>query len=122
MLLIGDGFWCGFGLQAIVWGGIDAAIAIFGTRSARRRQAASQHTPAVFEREAHNLRKLLWINTGLDVFYMVGGFLVFWVFGSQDSFAAGNGIGIVTQGSFLFLFDLLHVRAMPLCEPPSDQH
>lgn len=114
LLIAGDGFWRGFGLQALVWGAIDAAIAIFGSRSSRKRRASGQSNPEVTMREARNLQKLLWINTGLDVFYVTGGFIVLFVFGAQDQFAAGNGSGIVLQGSFLFLFDLLHVRAVPM--------
>ena len=34
--LFGGPFGRGFGLQAAVWGGIDAAIALFGQRSARQ--------------------------------------------------------------------------------------
>jgi hypothetical protein len=114
LLIVGDGFWRGLGLQAIVWGMIDAAIAIFGSRSAHKRRAAGQNNPEVTNREARNLRKLLWINTWLDVLYIAGGFAVLFVFGGLDPFAAGNGIGIVLQGSFLFLFDLLHVRVVPM--------
>ena len=33
LLLAGDAFWRGFGLQAVVWGAIDAGIALFGRRA-----------------------------------------------------------------------------------------
>ena len=45
-------WWRGFGLQALAWGAIDAAIALFGQRSARKRRAAAGRGPEVFDREA----------------------------------------------------------------------
>ena len=70
-----DPFWHGVGLQAIVWGVIDAAIALGGKWAAGRRRAgmADPTAPQVVAREATNLRRLLWINAGLDVLYAAGG-------------------------------------------------
>jgi hypothetical protein len=69
-------WWRGFGVQALAWGAIDAAIALGGQLSARKRRAAGPGGPAAFEREARNLRRILWINTGLDVLYMAGGLVL----------------------------------------------
>ncbi len=110
LLLAGDAFWRGFGLQAVVWGAIDAGIALFGRRSAQGRQASAPPGPETTAREARNLRRLLWINSGLDVLYVAGGLLLVATLGRSDPFAAGSGWGIVLQGSFLFVFDLLHAR------------
>ncbi len=113
LLLTGGDFWRGFGLQALVWGGIDAAIAWFGQRSAARRRARGPHSAEALAREADKLRRLLWINTGLDVLYVTGGLVLLYTLGAQDRFAAGNGWGIIVQGGFLFFFDLLHALATP---------
>ena len=121
LLLLGTPFWRGFGVQALLWGAIDAAIAAFGLRNtARQRAAAKQraaaHDAASIEREARKLWRLLWINTGLDVLYIGGGILLALTAGREDLFLRGAGWGIVVQGSFLFLFDLIHARSVPLKE------
>lgn len=113
LLIFGDPFWRGFGLQALVWGAIDAAIALFGQRAAARRRAGGPHGPEALAREARNLRRLLWINTGLDVLYVAGGIVLLYTLAVQNPFAAGNGWGIIVQGGFLFFFDLLHALAVP---------
>jgi carboxylesterase len=117
MLIFGDAFWRGFGLQAVVWGAIDAGIAFFGRRASGKRRLAHLGGPSIAEREAANLRRLLWINTGLDVLYVVGGIVLIYTIGQDDPFARGNGWGIVVQGAFLFLFDLLHALAVPKEQP-----
>ncbi len=113
LLAFGEPFWRGFGLQAVVWGAIDAAIALFGQRAAARRRAKGPHGPEALAREARNLRRLLWINTGLDVLYVAGGLALVYTMAAQNPFAGGNGWGIIVQGGFLFFFDLLHAVAVP---------
>jgi carboxylesterase len=117
MLVFGDPFWRGFGLQAVVWGIIDAGIAFFGRRASEKRRLANLGGPSIAEREAGNLRRLLWINTGLDVLYVAGGIVLIYTIGQGDPFARGNGWGIVAQGGFLFFFDLLHALAVPKEQP-----
>jgi hypothetical protein len=109
-------FWRGFGLQALIWGGIDAAIALFGQRSSRKRRAEGPHGPEALGSEARKLRRLLWINTGLDVLYVAGG-VVLPRRRAPQRFAAGSGWGIIVQGGFLFVFDLLHAIATPMRQP-----
>ena len=41
LLLVGTPFWRGFGVQALLWGAIDAAIAAFGLRNTTRQRAAA---------------------------------------------------------------------------------
>ncbi len=105
--------WRGFGVQALAWGAIDAAIAMFGERAARKRRDVGPGRPEMFEHEARNLRRLLWINTGVDVLYVSGGLVLLYTSGAQNPFMAGNGWGIIVQGGFLFAFDLLHALAVP---------
>ncbi len=114
-------WWRGFGVQALAWGAIDAVIALFGQLSARKRRAASPGGPERFEREARNLRRILWINTGLDVLYVAGGLILVFTLGAQNPFLAGTGWGVIVQGAFLFIFDLLHAQAVPRREagPPA---
>lgn len=117
LLLFGGPFWRGFGLQAALWGAIDAGIASFGQRSSAQRRRSGGSDPAVLAREARNVRRLLWVNAGLDVLYIAGGLVLAQTLGATDAFARGNGWGIVLQGGFLFLLDLFHALAVPRDEP-----
>ena len=55
------------------------------------------------EKDAANLRRLLWFNTGLDVLYGAGGAARLLTLGQAEAFARGSGLGILGQGGFLFL-------------------
>jgi hypothetical protein len=114
-LLFFGPLWQGVGLQAIAWGAIDAGIALVGGWVTRRRRAglADPSTPEVLAREARNLRRILLINTGLDVLYVTGGVLLALTLGTENLLWRGNGRGIVIQGGFLFFFDLFHALACP---------
>lgn len=104
-----DPFWHGVGLQAIGWGVIDALIAILARRSLNaklvRPEAAAPETQ---QREARNLQRLLWLNTGLDILYVLGGLWLAYRRGAANPKWRGHGWGIILQGGFLFLFDLYH--------------
>lgn len=104
-LLQGSAFWRGVGWQAIGWGLVDAAIAIWGGRAMRRRYAAlpNPEAPAVQAQESRNLCRLLWLNAGLDVLYILGGLIL-----QRSRNWRGHGWGIIIQGGFLCLFDLYH--------------
>lgn len=113
MFLMDNPFWTGFASQAVVWGGIDALIAIFGIISSRKKQAALLPTTidAVETAEARNLHRLLLINTILDVLYITGGI---WLVATQaEPLLQGIGWGIIVQGGFLFVFDLIHTLLCP---------
>ena len=114
-LQFGGPFWRGVGAQAISWGLIDAGIAWFGRRSAQRRQARlpDPPTPVQITQETRNLRRLLWVNTGLDVFYMLTGLALIRTRGKTDQTWRGHGWGIILQAAFLFLFDLIHALLIP---------
>lgn len=94
-------FWIGFGQQAIFWGLIDALIALVAGRSATRSFSGTTL-------RRNTLRRVLLINTGLDVLYVLGGVIFARTKGSTDEKLLGQGWGIVLQGCFLFWFDLIH--------------
>jgi hypothetical protein len=114
-LVIGLPFWRGFGIQAAAWGAVDAAIAVLGARAARRRRAgmADPLERTRLLSEERNLRRLLLINTGLDVLYVAGGVALALTLGAGDLTWSGHGWGIVVQGTFLFAFDLFHAQQVP---------
>jgi hypothetical protein len=70
----------------------------------------------VLAREARNLRRILLINTGLDVLYVTGGIALALTLGADNPFWRGNGWGVVVQGGFLFAFDLFHALCAPTPE------
>lgn len=100
----------GLGIQFFVWGIIDAAIAYFGAKtSARKRSGLSDTASAESEaKESRWLERILWVNTGLDVFYVLGGVWLMQTWGAESVLWKGHGSGVVIQGGFLFLFDLFH--------------
>jgi hypothetical protein len=106
----GSSFRRGIGSQFIGWGIIDALIGWFGLRSSRKQAAQPDaHTKEAQSRARTYLRRVLAINTGLDVLYVSGGLWLAGTQGKRDRFWRGAGIGIVIQGAFLFVFDLMHV-------------
>ncbi len=117
VLISRRGFWRGFGSQNIGWGLINILIAIFGGRSMRqRRQAAESNLllqPQKQRQEAHSLKRILLINAGLDVLYMIGG----WHFARtrrwNERREYGIGFGIILQGALLLFFDLWKASRIP---------
>ncbi len=93
-----------FGLQNAMWGAIDVVIAGVSTL-----QSTPPTTP--------KLRRLLLINTGLDVAYVAGGAHLI---ARTPSFrgritaeqARGHGAAVVVQGAALFVLDLTHARQL----------
>jgi len=120
LLLLKRGkFWRSLGGQFIVWGAIDALIAIGGQVAFENRlkNTPESDMPERLKKDKRNLKIALWVNTGLDVLYMIGG--VRWMGRqSDDESARGNGLGVLIQGTFLFFFDLYH--AIKLQELPDE--
>lgn len=98
----------GLGLQALVWGSINAAIAAYAqSRLPGKLHRLLRRNPATAAAvERRSLRRLLLINAALDLLYIVAGLLV--VAFVPGEFAAGNGWGVVLQGAALLLFDSVH--------------
>lgn len=109
-----DGYSQGLGAQFVGWGLVDALIAIIGggltVRRSRRPDATTAERQAI---ESRNLFRALLVNTILDVFYVLGGWLLVRTRGAEDRRWRGHGRGIIVQGGFLFIFDLFHLLIMP---------
>lgn len=109
LMIWGSPWWRGVGSQFAGWGVIDALIGWFGLRSGRKKAAQPDaHTPEAQRKARANLRRVLAVNTGLDVLYIAGGVWLSKTKGKEDRFWRGAGLGIVIQGGFLFVFDLIH--------------
>jgi hypothetical protein len=95
------------GVQFVVWGAIDALIAAVGLRDRRRRmargEAADRNQRLAFER---HLRRLLRLNAGLDVAYLLIGLGLVLLWTTPEGL--GHGTGVLIQGGFLLLFDAWH--------------
>jgi hypothetical protein len=101
--------WCGLASQFAGWGIIDLGIAWLGLSSSKKRAAdPAAHNIAQQHQARAHLRKLLWVNTGLDIGYIAGGALLSRTKGRHIRFWRGAGRGIILQGGFLFIFDLIH--------------
>ena len=108
LLLAENPFPRGLGVQALAWGSINAAIAAFGQSRLPRKlhRLLRRHGANAARIERRTLRRLLLINAGLDVVYIVAGLLLVTLV--PGPFAAGNGWGVVLQGAALLLFDAVH--------------
>jgi hypothetical protein len=88
----------GFGIQNLAWGAIDLGIALWA-RSDIERKRLEGYSP---EEERESFRRILLINTLLDLLYVaVGVGLIV----SGKEHLRGHGIGVTLQGSFLLVFD-----------------
>ncbi len=104
----------GVAIQFFVWGAVDAAIAYFGARaSAKKRLKMAEAASAESEaRESRWLENILWVNTGLDVLYVLGGVWLIQSWGAESMLWRGHGWGVVIQGGFLLFFDFFHAFAL----------
>jgi hypothetical protein len=87
-----------FAIQTAAWGVVHLARAAFAWRRLAERDLMG----------ATRLANLLWLNTGLDVWYIGAGVtlaIAGWVLGRRLG-AVGGGVGIVVQGVALLVLDI----------------
>ena len=113
-IFFSDPFLRGLGIQFFVWGVIDGAIAIFGERASAKRRLKVQESGLAGDeaKESRWLERILWVNTGLDVFYVLGGVWLMQTWGAESFLWKGHGVGIIIQGGFLFFFDFFHAFSL----------
>jgi hypothetical protein len=112
LILAGGPFGRAVGIQFVVWGAVDLAIAALGDRDRRRKLArGAADDPAAAAAETRRLRRLLWINAGLDVVYLAVGAALVGL--GRSPVLDGHGVGVLAQGGFLLLFDALHAASLP---------
>ena len=88
----------GFGIQNLAWGAIDVGIALWA-RSSIEEKRLEGYSP---EEERESFRRILLINTLLDLVYIAVG-VGLMVSGKEH--LRGHGIGVTLQGSFLLVSD-----------------
>lgn len=100
-------FWKQFGIQSLLWGAIDAALALFGLPGANKKEerlALGELTETDVQKDTRNFYRILLINFGLDVGYIALGIWLMQHFSTRPD-RRGMGLGILIQGIWLFLFD-----------------
>ncbi len=104
----GSDWWRGLGSQFAGWGLIDGIIAWFGLNGAARnesRLASGAIGQLEHDRQARNFERLLWVNSALDVSYLLGGRWLVRHY-ADDEGRRAMGWGIIIQATFLLIFDL----------------
>jgi hypothetical protein len=94
----------GIGLQAIIWGVIDAFIA----------------ASILFKQKEQSIAKItrtVSISIRFDIIFQVAGLVVIVLF-LQDPYLMGNGIGVFIQGFFLLLLDRSYYKSLKGLEAP----
>ena len=112
LIFISNPFWQGFGIQALAWGAVDGIIVWYGWRRVNQNLGVN-NTDQLEVQEATRIRKILWINTALDVLYISSGGVIIFTLGSTSAFWRGTGWGIILQALFLFIFDMWHASHVP---------
>lgn len=100
-----------FGGMTAAWAIVNAVIAILSLLSARRKARQNADAETIWSWMRHLVR-LLWLNAGLDVVYvLVGVGLIGW--DPANRMLNGFGWAIIIQGAFLLLFDTWHAVRLP---------
>ena len=99
----------GLGDQFIGWGAIDGIIAasgMAGMHKNARLLAADKIEPIKHDKDARQFEQVVWVNTVLDIGYILAGKSLVQR-NPGNTYRRGMGWGILIQGGFLFLWDLL---------------
>ncbi|MFN3529218.1 MAG: DUF6992 family protein [Bacteroidia bacterium] len=87
-----------FGMQNLIWGAVDGGIAWYGHHRLNKLQPSAVNLYL----ERTQFRKILLVNTLLDLGYLAAGYALS---RSANPRWHGHGAGIMLQGGFLLLFD-----------------
>ena len=88
----------GIGLQTLIWGVIDAVIAL----SIVNRQK---------EQSIEKIAKTVSTSIRFDTIFVIVGIIIILAF-FQNPFFMGNGIGVIIQGFFLLLLDTSYLKLL----------
>lgn len=86
------------GLQNLIWGAVDGGLALYGSH----RLTTTTWGYKDLQKERENFRRILLINTFLDLGYLVLGVSLA---KAANPKWHGHGQGVIIQGGFLLLFD-----------------
>ena len=92
-----------FGVMNASWGAINTGIALFALRGASQNYP-DEYTHWDILREEQQFNRIVALNTGLDVGYMIAGYAM--MREGRDSMIRQYGTSVLVQGAFLFVYDL----------------
>jgi len=98
-----------FHIMNIGWNAVNLGLATVGYLNAINGDPASYDMAATIQQQ-YNIEKILLLNTGLDVGYMLGGLYLMERSKNNNKNPErlkGFGKSIILQGAFLFTFDLI---------------
>jgi hypothetical protein len=110
----GQQFLGAFSMQFLIWGAIDAALAGLGLRGVARREASALPVDDEFRRRDRAIG-VLRFNAKLDVLWIAIGaalLLLAIPFPGGRGPLLGHGLGVILQGGFLIVFDLVFARRL----------
>jgi hypothetical protein len=96
------------GLQALAWGTVESAVAIYGSYWARQHAVAARSgylSADAIRTEAERFEFFLALNSAADFAYILGGATV--AIKSKRPRIRGAAIGVAIQGSALLVYDLV---------------
>ena len=102
-------------MQFAGWGLIDGLIAAFALRGASDKAVqleSGEIPPPEYARQVRNFKAIVWANAFLDIGYIFGGKWLINRF-PQDDEKRGMGWGIILQGAFLLIWDILLALLSP---------
>lgn len=99
----------GLGSQFLGWGIVDSLIAAFAIRNAAQKNGlveVGEITQDEHHRQSVQFERIVWLNALLDIGYIFGGI---WLAkrNPTNQQRQGMGWGILIQGGFLFIWDVL---------------
>ncbi|MEZ4524128.1 MAG: hypothetical protein R3A46_21220 [Thermomicrobiales bacterium] len=94
------------GVQAIAWGAVDSAVALYAGCIARRHATSARS--GIFgarhvQQRARRFEHLLALQTGADVLYVTAGAIV--ASRARSAWGKGTAIGVLIQGGALLIYD-----------------
>jgi hypothetical protein len=110
----GHAFLGAMGLQFLIWGAINAALAGLALRGVARRE--TRPLPWEDERAQRDRSvRILSLNAKLDLLWIAIGVALLLCaipFANHAPTLLGHGVGVVLQGGFLLIFDRLFARRL----------
>jgi hypothetical protein len=105
----------GMASQAVGWGIINILIGVFGNLATEKRmeKMPNPYSPSVVAKETDNFKRILLVNSALDLVYMLGGQRLAQTRGKRNPMMRGVGYGIILQGALLFVFDIVNAMLVP---------
>lgn len=94
------------GVQAVAWGLVDSAVALYAGCIARRHATSARSGmfgARHIQQRARRFEQLLAFQTGADVLYVAVGALV--AYRSRSPWIRGTAIGVLIQGGALLVYD-----------------